>query len=198
MTPQARTGPRVGVLAIQGDFAEHLAVLTELGAKAIAVRLPRQLDDLDGLIIPGGESTTIGKLAVRYSLMEPLRQFAVSGRPVWGTCAGLILMSRDCGREQPLLSLLDVVVTRNAFGSQMQSFEQDLTIPVLGPTPFPGIFIRAPLITGAGEQVEELCRIEAGAVAVEQANLLGTCFHPELTGDIRMHRHFLNKIELEP
>jgi 5'-phosphate synthase pdxT subunit len=186
--------PLVGVLAIQGDFAEHLGVLERLGARTRAVRLPEQLDELDGLVIPGGESTTFGKLAVRYGFMQPVRDLVESGRPVWGTCAGLIFLSRDCGRDQPILEVMDVSVRRNAFGSQVDSFECALDIPALGPETFPGVFIRAPLVTALGDDVKVLAAIDAGVVAVEQANLLGTCFHPELTRDQRMHRYFLNKI----
>lgn len=182
------------MLAIQGDFAEHLGVLERLGARTRAVRLPDQLDDLDGLVIPGGESTTFGKLAVRYGFMEPVRDLVASGRPVWGTCAGLIFLSRDCGRDQPILEVMDVAVRRNAFGSQIDSFERALDIPALGPDAFPGVFIRAPLVTAVGRGVKVLSEIDAGVVAVEQANLLGTCFHPELTRDPRMHRYFLNKM----
>lgn len=182
------------MLAIQGDFAEHLGVLEGLGARTRAVRLPEQLDDLDGLVIPGGESTTFGKLAVRYGFMQPVRGLVESGRPVWGTCAGLIFLSRDCGRDQPILEVMDVSVRRNAFGSQIDSFERALDIPALGPESFPGVFIRAPLVTALGAGVRVLAEIDAGVVAVEQANLLGTCFHPELTPDPRMHRYFLNKI----
>ncbi len=182
------------MLAIQGDFAEHLGVLGRLGARTRAVRLPEQLDELDGLVIPGGESTTFGKLAVRYGFMQPVRDLVESGRPVWGTCAGLIFLSRDCGRDQPILEVMDVAVRRNAFGSQIDSFERALEIPVLGPEAFPGVFIRAPLVTAVGRDVRVLAEIDAGVVAVEQDNLLGTCFHPELTADRRMHRYFLNKI----
>lgn len=182
------------MLAIQGDFAEHLGVLGRLGARTRAVRLPEQLDELDGLVIPGGESTTFGKLAVRYGFMQPVRDLVESGRPVWGTCAGLIFLSRDCGRDQPILEVMDVAVRRNAFGSQIDSFERALEIPVLGPEAFPGVFIRAPLVTAVGRDVRVLAEIDSGVVAVEQDNLLGTCFHPELTADRRMHRYFLNKI----
>lgn len=182
------------MLAIQGDFAEHLAALERLGARTQAVRLPDQLDALDGLVIPGGESTTFGKLAVRYGFMQPIRDLVASGRPVWGTCAGLIFLSRDCGRDQPLLEVMDVAVRRNAFGSQLDSFERPLAVPALGPDPFPGVFIRAPLVTECGKDVQVLAAIDAGVVAVEQGNLLGTCFHPELTSDPRIHRYFLNKI----
>ena len=194
MTSSGPGGPLVGVLAIQGDFAEHLGVFDGLGARTRAVRLPEQLADLDGLVIPGGESTTFGKLAVRYGFMQPLRELVAGGTPVWGTCAGLIFLSRDCGRDQPLLKVLDVAVRRNAFGSQVDSFERALDIPALGDGPFPGVFIRAPLVTEIGEGVKVLSEIDAGAVAVEQENVLGTCFHPELTPDPRIHRYFLHRI----
>lgn len=169
-------------------------MLNRLGARTRAVRLPGQLDEINGLVIPGGESTTFGKLAVRYGFMGPVRDLIDSGRPVWGTCAGLIFLSRDCGREQPILEAMDIAVRRNAFGSQIDSFERALDIPVLGPEAFPGVFIRAPLVTAVGRDVKVLAEIDAGVVAVEQANLLGTCFHPELTPDSRMHRYFLNKM----
>ena len=182
------------MLAIQGDFAEHLSVLRRAGARAREVRLPEQIPELDGLVIPGGESTTFGKLAMRYGFMQPLREMVAAGKVVWGTCAGLIFLSRDCGRDQPLLGVMDVAVRRNAFGSQVDSFECEIDMPALGQEPFPGVFIRAPLVTGVGARVKVLAEIGAGAVAVEQANLLGTCFHPELTEDFRIHQYFLNKI----
>ncbi len=182
------------MLAIQGDFAEHLGVFKRAGARTLEVRLPDQLAELDGLVIPGGESTTFGKLALRYGFMQPIRDLVASGKPVWGTCAGLIFLSRDCGRDQPLLEVMDVAVRRNAFGSQVDSFECDLNMPALGREPFPGVFIRAPLVTAVGGGVKTLAAIDAGVVAVEQANLLGTCFHPELTRDLRIHQYFLNKI----
>jgi 5'-phosphate synthase pdxT subunit len=201
---------RIGVLALQGDFAEHAAVLRRLGHAPVEVRLPRELEGLDGLIIPGGESTTIGKLAVLYGLMEPLRSFARE-RPVWGTCAGAIFLSRDARRDQPLLGLMDIVVERNAFGRQVDSFEIDLEVPALAaldappvrgnghaagearPRPFHGVFIRAPLIERVGQGVEVLARLPDGRiVAARQGTLLATAFHPELTGDDRFHRLFLS------
>ncbi len=197
MAEPGRPRPLVGVLAIQGDFAEHLDALQRLDICARAVRLPEQLAGLDGLIVPGGESTTLGKLARRYGFMDAIGDFAAAGRSIWGTCAGLIFLSSDCGRCQPILSLMEITVERNAFGSQIDSFEQDLTIPAIGDEPFPGVFIRAPLITGHSALVAVLAEIPAGVVAVEQENLLGTCFHPELTPDLRIHGHFLNKIAIE-
>jgi 5'-phosphate synthase pdxT subunit len=182
---------RIGVLALQGAFIEHEKMLTQLGAQPVEVRLPEQLDGLDGLIIPGGESTTIGKLANDFHLMEPLRRFA-SARPTWGTCAGLIFLARDVGVAQPLLGLMDLNVERNAFGRQVDSFEADLEVPALGETPFPAVFIRAPLIEGVGPGVEVLARLPDGrTVAARQGHLLVTAFHPELTGDDRFHRLFL-------
>lgn len=182
---------RIGVLALQGAFIEHELMLRMLGAKVAEVRLPGDLDELDGLIIPGGESTTIGKLAVDFGLMEPLRQFA-STRPTWGTCAGLIFLARDVGNAQPLLGLMDVSVERNAFGRQVDSFETDLEVPVLGERPFPAVFIRAPSILEVGPDVEVLARMANGrVVSARQGHLLATAFHPELTGDDRFHRLFL-------
>jgi 5'-phosphate synthase pdxT subunit len=165
-----------------------------LGAKAVEVRLPEHLLGLDALIIPGGESTTIGKLAVSFRLLDPLRQFAVE-KPVWGTCAGLIMLAKDIGRDQPLLGVMDVQVNRNAFGRQVDSFETDLTVPVLGADPFHAVFIRAPLVTKAGPNVEVLSQLEnGGIVAVRQGQWLGTAFHPELTHDNRFHRYFLKTV----
>jgi 5'-phosphate synthase pdxT subunit len=187
---------RVGVLALQGAFIEHEHMIESLGAEAIEVRLPEQLEPLDALIIPGGESTTIGKLAVTYNLVEPLRKFAQE-KPVWGTCAGMIFLAKDIGRDQPLLGLMDIQVNRNAFGRQVDSFETDLTIEGLEGDPFPAVFIRAPLVTGVDEKagVEVLSRLEdGGIVAVRQNHLLATAFHPELTGDARMHELFLSMV----
>jgi 5'-phosphate synthase pdxT subunit len=195
--------PRIGVLALQGDFREHMRALLRLGVEATEVRLPGQLAGLDGLILPGGESTTMGKLAVEFGLLEPLRGLAAGGLPMWGTCAGLILLSRDAGRSQPLLGALDVTVQRNAFGRQLQSFETDLTVPALASpqSPFRAVFIRAPLITGVGPDVAVLARLNevkegtGEVVAVRQGHLLATAFHPELTDDDRFHRYFLSFME---
>lgn len=188
--------PKIGVLALQGSFAEHAAVLRSLGAVVTEVRLPGQLDGLDGLIIPGGESTTIGKLAVHYGFIEPLRRFG-SEKAIWGTCAGAIFLSKDARRSQPLLHLMEITVERNAFGSQVNSFEASLEIPVLSeieekPAPFRAIFIRAPVIETVGGQARVLARLSDGRiVAAQQGRLLATSFHPELTGDTRFHRYFL-------
>jgi pyridoxal 5'-phosphate synthase pdxT subunit len=191
---------KIGVLALQGDFAEHAAVLRRIGAHPVEVRLPSELDDLDGLIIPGGESTTIGKLAVQYGLVEPLREFG-KRKAVWGTCAGAIFLSKDVKREQPLLELMDITVGRNAFGRQTESFEVGLDVPVLNEIdeqerPFPAIFIRAPLIEAVENGTQVLARLPDGRiVAAQQGHLLATSFHPELVDDERFHRYFLKLVE---
>ncbi|MFN8471351.1 MAG: pyridoxal 5'-phosphate synthase glutaminase subunit PdxT [Anaerolineae bacterium] len=183
---------RVGVLALQGAFREHVAFLNRLGVEAVEVRRASQLDGLDGLIMPGGESTTVGKLAVKYDLLDPIREMARKGAPIWGTCAGMILLAKDVHRDQPLLELMDVQVQRNAFGRQVDSFEADLDVPALGDEPFRAIFIRAPLIETVGPGVDVLARLEDGTiVAARQENLLATSFHPELTDDTRFHSLFL-------
>jgi len=188
---------RIGVLALQGDFAEHMETLRRLDGDveaigAFEVRLPQHLAAADGLIIPGGESTTIGKLMVEYRLLEPLRQRIAAGMPTFGTCAGAIVLARDIGGlDQPLIGAMDIVVARNAFGRQLQSFEMDLAVPVLGPEPLPAIFIRAPAIRAVGQGVEVLARLPDGTiVAAQQGPLLATAFHPELTADARLHRYF--------
>lgn len=184
----------VGVLALQGAFIEHIKTLRRLGVEAVEVRLPEQLAALDALIIPGGESTTIGKLASTYGLLEPLRQFAAE-KPVWGTCAGMIMLARDIGRDQPLLGVMDIAVDRNAFGRQADSFEADLPIPAIGVEPFHAVFIRAPIVTHMENGVEVLARLEDGpVVAVRQGKALATAFHPELTPDDRLHRYFLTEV----
>ena len=184
---------RAGVLGLQGDFAEHLATLERLGVEAIDVRRPDQLDEIDALIIPGGESTTIGKLAQQYGIIEKLRDRAAEGMPVWGTCAGAIFIAKDVpGHPHPLASLMDITVERNAFGRQVDSFEADLDVPVLGADPFHAVFIRAPVITRVGPGVEVLARTGGSVVAARQGRLLATSFHPELTHDERFHRFFLS------
>lgn len=183
---------RIGVLALQGDFAEHAHMLGRLDAEAVEVRQPSDMDGIAGLIIPGGESTTIGKLMVRYGFPEPIRALAEAGKPVWGTCAGLILMARDVGRQQPLLNLLDITVERNAFGRQTDSFETDLEIVGLSDGLFPAVFIRAPVVRAVGPGVQVLSRLDDGTiVAVRRGRLFGTSFHPELTGDTRLHARFV-------
>jgi 5'-phosphate synthase pdxT subunit len=182
-------------LALQGAFIEHEKILRDLGAQPVEVRLPQHLDGLAGLIIPGGESTTIGKLATDFGLMEPLHQF-VAARPTWGTCAGLIFLARDVGHAQPLLGLMDITADRNAFGRQVDSFEVDLAVPILGPRPFSAVFIRAPSVKEVGSGVEVLARLPDGrVVAARQGHLLATAFHPELTGDDRFHRLFLHMVD---
>lgn len=186
----------IGVLALQGDFAEHIAILRRIGVEAVEVRLPAQLEGLDGLIIPGGESTTFAKLAVYYGFMEPLRSFGME-KAVWGTCAGAIFLSKDANTDQPLLGLMDITVERNAFGRQVASFEVDLDIPALldvdaTPRQFHAVFIRAPLIKSVHGDVQVLAKLEDGrVVAVQEGHLLATSFHPELTADDRFHRYFL-------
>lgn len=186
---------RIGVLALQGDFEEHCAVLRRLGVEAREVRLPEELEGLDGLILPGGESTTIGKLATRYGLLEAIRKLSETV-PIWGTCGGLVFMARDVGMDQPVLGIMDMVVQRNAFGRQVDSFEEDLTIQGLEGGPFPGIFIRAPVIEKVGPDAEILCRLTDGRiVAVRQGRLLTTSFHPELSRDDRLHKYFIVMVE---
>jgi len=182
----------IGVLALQGDFAEHAAMLRRLGVESREVRVPRDLEGLDGLVIPGGESTTIGKLLETYGLLEPVRDLGTSGFPIWGTCAGLILLSSDVGAPQPLLGLMDMTVERNAFGRQTDSFETDLDIDGLPGGAFHAVFIRAPIVSGVGDDVEVLAKLDDGRiVAVRQGNLLGTAFHPELTTAARLHSLFV-------
>jgi len=192
---------KIGVLALQGAFLEHVKMLRALEVDTVEVRLPQELDNLDGLIIPGGESTAVGKLAVTYGLVEPIKAMAGAGKPVWGTCAGLIFLARTVeGLTQPLLGLMDLAVVRNAFGRQVDSFEADISVPALDAVgqpeergrPFPAIFIRAPLITAVGDGVEVLSRLDGGEiVAARQGDLVVTAFHPELTTDTRFHRYFL-------
>ncbi len=191
---------KIGVLALQGAFIEHEKMLQRLGVETVEVRLPKDLEGCTGVIIPGGESTTIGKLAVQYNLIEPLRAMARSGKPLWGTCAGLIFMAKDVQRDQPLLGLMDVTVQRNAFGRQVDSFEANLSIKgVDGDKPFHAIFIRAPLIESVGAGVDVLARVEKDdqevIVAAQQGNLLVTSFHPELSNDDRFHRYFVKMAE---
>lgn len=193
-----RERPRIGVLAVQGDFAEHAAALRRAGAEPVEVRLPAALDGLAGLIIPGGESTTIGMLMVQWGLLEPLRERIQGGLPAWGTCAGAILLARDVQDAlpgQPLLGVTDISVRRNAFGRQVQSFETDLEVPVLGPAPVPAVFIRAPKIQSVGDGVEVLARLDDGTIAAaRQGTVLVTAFHPELTPDDRFHRYFVSMV----
>jgi 5'-phosphate synthase pdxT subunit len=221
-TNNSDTHARIGVLALQGAFIEHVRALRDLGVEAKEVRLPQDLAGLDGLIIPGGESTAIGKLMTRWDLIEPVKEMAAEGKAIWGTCAGMILLAKDIGGlNQPLLGLMDVKVKRNAFGSQLDSFEADLEVPAFEKElngqesttghPFHAVFIRAPLIEKVGPQAEEIARIsgekevepglsqdgprQGTIVAARQDNLLATAFHPELTPDRRFHQLFLKMAE---
>jgi pyridoxal 5'-phosphate synthase pdxT subunit len=188
-----RTSHEIGVLALQGDFAEHIAVLERLGVDTAEVRLPSQLSQLDGLIIPGGESTTIARLMSEWSLLQPIRDRALAGMAVWGTCAGAILLAERAGDlDREGLRLMDITVERNAFGRQVDSFEVDLDVPQLGPTPFHAIFIRAPRIVAAGTKANVLAQLnDSTIVAARQDKLLATSFHPELTRDTRFHELFI-------
>jgi 5'-phosphate synthase pdxT subunit len=187
---------KIGVLALQGDFSEHISMLKKLGVETVEVRLPKHLGDLDGLIIPGGESTTIGKLAVIYDLMEPLKEFG-RNHAIWGTCAGAIFLSKDANSNQPLLGLMDIKVQRNAFGRQVDSFETDLEIDELMKATgtehaYHAVFIRAPLIESVHGNAKVLSALEDGRiVAAQESHLLATSFHPELTSDTRFHEYFI-------
>jgi 5'-phosphate synthase pdxT subunit len=188
--------PRIGVLGLQGDVREHVAALRDVGAEPIEVRLPRDLVGLDGLILPGGESTAMRKLIDLYGLREPIVALARAGAPVYGTCAGMILLAdRIADGDEPVLRLLDITVERNAYGRQLDSFEADIAIPSLGEEPLHGIFIRAPVVSEVGAEVEVLARDPDGRpVAVQQGRVLATAFHPELTRDRRLHRLMLELI----
>ena len=190
---------KIGVLALQGAFIEHQQIFDALGAETVQVRLPEHLDGLDGLVIPGGESTTIGKLAIEYKLIDPLREFAKT-KPTWGTCAGMIFLAKDIGIEaQPILGLMDIKVDRNAFGRQVDSFEVNLQIDQFGngsSEPFPAVFIRAPKLVEAKADTSVIAVLSDGtAVAAKQGHLLVTSFHPELTNDNRFHKLFVQIIE---
>ena len=185
---------KIGVLAIQGDFTEHIAILSRLGISGREVRLPDQMTDLDGLIIPGGESTTLSRLMSIYNLHEPVSQLAHQNKALWGTCAGMIMMAHEITEEDPIpLQLMDIGVQRNAFGRQIDSFEQDLDIPAFDSPPFHAIFIRAPIVVRVGESVKVISALPGGRpVAVRQGNRMATSFHPELTNDTRFHQYFLD------
>lgn len=189
----------IGVLALQGDFLEHESTLRRLGADVRQVRKPNELTGLDGLVIPGGESTTFSRLIQDFDLFEPLQGFLHSGAPTWGTCAGLIMLAeRVDNLKFPTFGVLDVGVRRNGFGRQVDSFESDIAVPALGPEAYHAVFIRAPVISDVGGSVEVLARLAAGdgesVVAVRQGNFLGTSFHPELTQDARFHQYFLDMV----
>ncbi len=181
---------KIGVLSVQGAFVEHMAVLEAIGVEPVAVRLPAHLDGLGGLILPGGESTTMRKLIDRWDLREPILHLAAQGAPILGTCAGMILLAtRIADGDEPVLPLLDVTVKRNAFGRQLESFEADVSVPLLGDRPVHGVFIRAPVVEQVHDGVDVLARLDDGrVVAVRQHNVLATAFHPELSGETRFHR----------
>jgi 5'-phosphate synthase pdxT subunit len=194
---------RIGVLALQGSFAEHVEAFRRLGVPTPEVRLPEDLEGLRGLVIPGGESTTISHLLMEYGLFAPLSRMIAAGFPVWGTCAGMIVLAKDVGMRQPVVGVMDVKVRRNAFGRQVDSFETELDVPALERVqngsdpnkPFHAIFIRAPLIDEVGPGVEVLAKLDDGTiVAARQGNVLATSFHPELTEDARFHRYFLERL----
>lgn len=186
---------KVGVLALQGAVAEHIRSIERAGAKGVAVKLPEQLSELDGLIIPGGESTTIGKLMRKYDFIEAIRTYAAQGHPVFGTCAGLIVMAKEIeGGEEPHLALMDIKVSRNAFGRQRESFETDLDVKGLT-EPLRAVFIRAPLITAVGDRVDVLSTYKEEIVTARQGHLLVSSFHPELTDDSALHAYFLEMIK---
>jgi len=184
------TTPRIGVLAVQGDFAEHVSTLRSIGVEAVEVRLPADLEGLDGLILPGGESTTMRRLIDRWGLKQPILEFARTGAPMFGTCAGMIVLSREIADgDDPILPLLDVTVRRNAFGRQLDSFETDVPVALLGDEPVHAVFIRAPVVERTGPDVDILAQLEDGRiVAVRERNILATAFHPEVTGETRFHR----------
>lgn len=186
---------RIGVLALQGDFAEHVQMLAHMGIDAVEVRKPEQLAHLDGLIIPGGESTTFGKLATSFKLVEPLREFATA-HPTWGTCAGAIFLAKKIEGQAAHLGLMDIMIERNAFGRQIDSFTQELDVKEIAGGPYRAVFIRAPIIRSVGSAVTILAQLDAKRiVAARQGHLLATSFHPELTPDDRFHRYFVNMTE---
>lgn len=187
---------RIGVLALQGDFMEHMQMVEKCGCEAVKVRLERELEEIDGLIIPGGESTTFGVIMERHNLIQPIRKKALSGMPIFGTCAGAIVLAKEIeGSDQPRLSLMDISVRRNAFGRQINSFEADIEIEVLGEPPFRAVFIRAPIITRVGSGVKVLATFEDKIVLAQQDNLIACAFHPELTNDLRLHQYFISLCE---
>jgi pyridoxal 5'-phosphate synthase pdxT subunit len=187
---------RVGVLALQGTFIEHINILRQLGVEASPIRLPRELDTVDGLIIPGGESTTMLRLMESFELVRPIKEMARGGLPIWGTCAGMVLLAKDVSNyEMETLGLMDAKVRRNAFGSQVDSFEADLDIPLVGEEPYRAIFIRAPIIEGFKTSVRVLASLaDSTVVAIRQNRLLACAFHPEFTDDLRFHSYFLSMI----
>lgn len=182
----------IGVVTIQGDFAEHLEMLRRLNVQAKGVRLPKDLEGVDGVIIPGGESTTLGIVGNRYGLFDALREMLKEGLPAFGTCAGAIVLAKTIlESDQPRIGVIDIVVNRNAYGRQKDSFEADIHVPKLGEVPVRGVFIRAPIIESVGEGVDVLAELGDKPVFVQQGNIIATTFHPELTNDTRIHRYFL-------
>ncbi|HEX3045199.1 MAG TPA: pyridoxal 5'-phosphate synthase glutaminase subunit PdxT [Bacillota bacterium] len=183
---------KIGVLALQGAVREHANSLRNCGVEPVQVLYPEQLSEIQGLIIPGGESTTVGKLLIKYEMLEPITELGRKGLPVFGTCTGLILLAKEIiGSTQPRLGLMNIDVERNAFGRQIASFEQDIPIPEIGPEPFHAVFIRAPYITKVGADVQVLARLEEKILFARQKNFLAAAFHPELTSDIRIHQYFI-------
>jgi len=186
---------RAGVLGLQGDFREHLDTFQRLGTEAIDVRRPEQLDDIDALVIPGGESTTIGKLAAHYGFIPKLKERVAQGMSIWGTCAGAIFIARDVpGHPHPLAELMDITVRRNAFGRQLDSFEADLDVPALGSDPFHAVFIRAPRVERVGASVDVMARIGDDPVLCRSGQVWVAAFHPELTDDLRIHQRFIEEL----
>ncbi len=186
----------VGILALQGAFLEHARSVAACGGRPVEIRKPEQLDDCRALIIPGGESTAIGKLMDQFGLFDAVRRFGADGRPIFGTCAGMVLLAREIeGLQQPRLGLMNIAVKRNAFGRQVDSFEADIYVPVLGEAPVRGVFIRAPYVTAVGRGVETLASFDGKVVLVRQGRLLAGAFHPELTADTRLHRYFLSFLD---
>ena len=200
VSQRVREKPKIAVIAVQGDSEKHLSVLRRLGAEAYPARLPSEVAEADGVILPGGESTTIGKMLARYGVDDAIKEAAGAGKPVYGTCAGLILLARAIASGtgerggQPTLGVLDVVVARNAFGRQVDSFEAALDVPTLGTEPLRAVFIRAPYVSESGPTVETLATHDGKAVFVRQGRILGSAFHPELTDDDRVHRYFLTLV----
>lgn len=182
---------KIGILGFQGAVVEHQQHIERIGQEALVIRYPEQLNELDGIILPGGESTTMGKLLNRTGMMEPLREKILQGLPVWGTCAGMILLAKDLANDSARhLAVMDIEVKRNAYGTQIDSFDVKVNLPVISPDPEPLVFIRAPYITRIGEEVEVLCRIDDHIVAARQHNMLVTSFHPELTDSLAFHSYF--------
>ena len=189
---------KIGVLALQGAVREHCNSLRTCGVEPVEIRYPEQLKEIKGLIIPGGESTTVGKLLIRYDMLEPLRQMGQTGFPFFGTCTGLILLAKEiAGSDQPRLELMDMTVERNAFGRQIASFETDLPVAAVGEAPFHAIFIRAPYISKVGPGVRVLAQLGEKTLMAREGNLLAAAFHPELTPDLRIHQYFIKMCELK-